>query len=351
MEFIWYIFLFLVTLVLCFSNDSARDKKGFYLFWFVIVILHSVIIRSSGFDTDIAKYAQFALGKTVDGTPMPIEFGSDTWYPKFNQEPMLFLILKYIFILTKDIKLTFIIIDLIIFYVLFLGIRYLEIFLHENKGRDKGVNLSYLYFQILVFFPQVFSMQAVYRQYLASVLLLTALSALFIKKKRGYLFFLFGILSHNSAAVFLPLVTIFNVSGFGIFLVISAMITFPLAFNYFLSFYDQYSIGYTIAYIYLAVQSIIFFFVYFLYSIKSDQISNKVLFVCMYVFYLTIIAVLMSESNIVERLSLFCLFITYPLVVLLVEKKFAFGRSFIRVGLTTGGFLGCLILFPGVIGL
>ena len=132
---------------------------------------------------------------------------------------------------------------------------------------------------------------------------------------------------------------------------IFAMIIFPILFNYFLSFYYQQPIGQIIGYAYLAIQGILLFFVYFLYSMRPYKVSGKFLIIFTYIFYLILVAAFMSESNIVERLALFSLFLTYPLIIVLVEKTFSSGRILIRLTLTTAGFIGTILLFPGVIGL
>ena len=155
------------------------NSSIFAIFWFSWSLLLSFVIRSNKFDVDMVVYAQ------------SLNYTNYSYY--ILREPIVWLGTRLLFYLTQSSIITFLIFDLLSFIAIFLGLRALKA-------------PRYYYFLLYIMPFVFFGIQNIYRQYLAMSFLFAcyALCSRFIPK----LFFsTSAILSHNSAILFVPLLS------------------------------------------------------------------------------------------------------------------------------------------------
>ena len=346
MEAIWYYFLFFISIIYCIDPSLKKNEILSFIFWFTLASITSLIVRNAGFDSDIQVYYQLSLGVSRLGDQMPIQFGPDTWNQAFNREPVIYFLLKYLPIFTEDKIKLFFIMDMIAFLILYFALRNFEKILENETKNIKNANLSYIYFGILVLFAFVFHMQATYRQHFASLFTLLSISLILLNNWKSYLALIFGILSHNAAGLFLPTVFIFQRNIVYRLVFILVILIFPIIFLYFTNSKQQYSIGENIGYLYNILFLLMSIFCFVIYQNQNTDFSRKIFYSILYITYVIFISNLLSETNIVERISLYSIVIVFPLIAMIMEIGTKNGTFLLRIALITFGFFVTLYQYP-----
>ncbi|MFQ1702524.1 EpsG family protein [Loktanella agnita] len=199
---------------------------------------------------------------------------------------------------------------------------------------------QYTYFAILIFFPFVMGMQNIYRQWAACIFFLYCFSIVWNEKTpfKAYIFFILSFLSHNVAAVFLPLLFLrkrtvigklawilsFGVSGAGIY--------------YGAETKSSAATGSNLA---LAYSFLLFLFVCLIAILDKGIVREdrkKTYWLLISLLTLSIISVFLLSSVGAERISMFGLVISYPILANLLDERFK-QKAIIRAIFTVLGFI------------
>ena len=261
-----------------FTMRVKINSSIFAIFWFIWSLLLSLIIRSSKFDVDMVVYAQ------------SLNYSNYSTY--IVREPIVWLGTRLLFYLTQSSIITFLIFDLLSFIAIFLGLRALKV-------------PRYYYFLIYIMPFVFFGMQNIYRQYLAMSFLFAcyALCSRIIPK----LFFsASAIFSHNSAILFVPLLSKKRQSIFYIFLTVFLL-------NVLLVNIDVQKSGRTIGYDLSLVFTCFVAVLLAIHLYFRRSRDHTPLFV--YGFVLLAVGSLHLESSQIERLGYYLLFIMVPIVL------------------------------------
>ena len=312
MELIVYLYVALNTLVFGFIRNT-HNYKIFFVYWFVCYVLLISVIRLN-FQVDISVYAE------------SMKYDVISFY--YYREPIIWFSHRLLYLLTGSTYLTFIITDLFIGYMLFLALR--------NFRLPK-----YSFFSILVFFPVILGMQNVYRQWAAAVFLLYAISILENQPKtlRVYFWYVVSILSHNVAAVFIPLFFLKEKS-------FKERLLFIIAFSVALAGLfmgantktSATTSGLSLEYLY-----ILSFFILLILFLVSDNLKIKTSAFSFYTIYISVLVLLvfgvfMLSSVAAERMSLFALVLVFPFLIKRLNTKFS-NRNVVAMLVTLLGFL------------
>lgn len=179
-ELIFYFILFSFGLLICITKISNKIYNAITLFLFVTF---SLVVRNAGFDADIGNYAEYLKIKSFS-----------VYYIK---EAVYWLGSRVIYQLTDSAYAVFVIYDLL-FFILILFVR------------QKLELPKYFPYLILLFFPTVMGMQNVFRQFIASGILLALFAQVLTLQKMPVklMTFLLAGLTHNVSFLFLPIVFI-----------------------------------------------------------------------------------------------------------------------------------------------
>jgi hypothetical protein len=180
LELLTYILLIFIASFAVFTNKN-NIIKFLYIPLYVVFL---VIIRNSGFDTDIQAYSEY------------MHYFSFYMIREF----VFYGIMYQLYNLLENEILTFLIVDIIFFILLLINIKQLN--------SDK-VNSSFILLSLVTLsFPFIMGIENIYRQLLASLLVLFAYN---IRKKNEFYsnaFFLISLFFHNSMILFFPLLVL-----------------------------------------------------------------------------------------------------------------------------------------------
>ena len=312
MELFTYLGLAFLTVFFSLSRDIVSSRRMFFFIWVVAYIALILVVRTN-FDFDMVRYAD------------AMSYSSLSIY--FLKEPVVWLGQRYLFSWIQNSFLVFAISDLLIGLVLFRSFR--------------NFNLpQYAFFSILIFFLFVLGMQNVYRQWVATIFFLYCFSLVWrqtygIKK---YIMFAFSVLSHNVAAIFIPLLFFRQRRVLGKLLWYSS---FLIAFIGIILGSDTKSsaeTGADLAILYLLLLTFLIILIPLLdkgFIRKIRQLEYKLLFS---LFLLSSFSVFVLSSAGAERVSMFCLMISYPILVSLFENRFK-QKFIVRVLFSLIGFI------------
>ena len=302
------------SIILSGKRENSFKHKYFISFWFVIYVFVVVVIRQK-FDADIENYAEY------------MKLDSLSIY--YIKEPIVWLGQRFVYDFLASSYLVFLVFDIVIGIVMFVALR--------------AHNLPYYaYFSFLIYFPVILSMQNIYRQFYAEIFFLLCMSYLNSKRKLGKSVFAFitAVLSHNSAAIFLPYYTnYFN--GFAKKVIFHILfVSIAIIGVYFGSgTKSNATTGVRLEIIY-----VLFFFFTLVIFILSKKLFIKLSELDNYLFLLSTCLVLLTSLNFlsstsVERLGLFAMIACYPMIVLKLEAISGSAWFSVRVIFTLLGFI------------
>jgi hypothetical protein len=179
LELLYYFFLLGVSYFFALKRVLFEHAGVFFSVWALLFLGLSLVVRAE-YDVDINNYAD------------AMSFSGFSIY--FLKEPVVWLGQRYLFYLTESTYTTFIVYDMLGGILLFTAFRRMSV-------------PQYAYFAVLLFFPFVLGMQNVYRQWFSSLFFLSAFSLVLVSSSqvKRFLAFSLSVLSHNVAAVFLPI--------------------------------------------------------------------------------------------------------------------------------------------------
>lgn len=296
MELYIYSALTILALVFSLKNNFLSNPPIFFVFWIVAYISLIVVVRKV-FDFDIRHYAASMSFKSLS-----------IYYLK---EPVVWLGHRYIFSWVQNPYYVFLLSDLLIGLILF------QAFVNFKLPQ-------YAFFSFLIFFPFVLGMQNVYRQWVSNILFIYSFSLVWCQggKIKTYTSFMFSVLSHHAAAIFVPLLFIRsnkrqgNIIWYGSFVV--AMAGFILGANT----KSSSSAGNDTSLIYFLL---IMFFPILIVLLDRGIIRR----IRVYEYKSIFTILLLSGSSTIflasagsERISMFGLMVVYPILVLIIEDRF-----------------------------
>lgn len=185
-ELLLYIILILIASSAIFVN-KINIIKFLYIPLFVVFIL---IIRNSGFDTDIEAYSNYMQHFSI----------------YMVKEIAFYGMITQLYQLVENETLVFIIVDILFLLFLILNVKTI-------KNYDKRASVIFIPLLTLSF-PFIMGIENIYRQFLGTIILLLSYS---IRKKseiKSNLLFFLSIFFHNSLILFLPLLILVKCFNF-----------------------------------------------------------------------------------------------------------------------------------------
>ena len=296
MELACYLAITSLSVLFSAKRYILSNSTVFFLTWSATYISLILIIRSE-FDSDIATYAAAMTGSTMS-----------LYYLK---EPVIWVGQRYIFSFVQDPYLVFVITDLLTGAILFQALKNFKL-------------PQYAFFSFLIFFPTILGMQNIYRQWVATVLLLYSFSLITIdnNSKGKYLAFTLSVLSHNAAAIFVPILFINEERAKGRLLWYTTCIIAVYGIKLGAEHKSSANTGSDLTFVYL---TLIMFFIFLIPVLDHGTVRKLRKFEYKLLSLLLILSscsILFLSSAGAERVSMMCLMIAYPILVLLFENRF-----------------------------
>ena len=320
MELAAYIFLYLLTTTFAIFPKILKEKN-FFIFWFVVVIGTSIIIRSTigEMDGDIEAYV------TIMST------FNWNWTPNLIREFIFWSSVQFLYSIFNNGIVVFVILDFILFALLYLGFNL-------NKKRFfpniDNFNTRYIFFGLFLFFPYVVGMHSLYRQLFATALFICAIGYTTNQKLfKSFIFLVISIFVHNLTAVFSPLLLFMtnklkykSLSVVVLFIMPSALFFSENTNNEYIVRHDIYY-GATLTYTFLFFLYFIVIAVLILNIFKTPNRKNKH---GTFSVYLLIVAIIygisfysLNSSLSIERFAIFIFSLIFPLIAYYIEDRFS----------------------------
>lgn len=303
MEFALNISLLLGACLLSFDHKQ-RHGKGFFGLYFLAVVVSSLIVRQH-FSNDIRVYSDW----------LEVSF----WQSYLNTEPVAWAGLRLIYESIQDIYITWVVADLLIGLLIYITFTKLKC-------------PKYVFFLVIASFPFVLGSQNVFRQHLASVIFLYALT--FDSRISALLFTVISSLSHNVAALFAPLIFI-NRTRIGVWLSSLGyplwVFVVPVALYIFQDFKSFASTGANTEILYFLFLLTMLFLLTWSKGFRI-QIKSKHFGIVGFGLINGLAALPFLGSAQVERIFLFSVFLLIPFAALEFDKNLkpkVFGRIFL----------------------
>lgn len=316
MELVAYLSIMMFSFIFSFNRKLIQNSSIFFLFWLLIYVVFVLIVRSK-FDSDINTYANSMSLSTFD------------FY--YFREPVVWLGQRYLFGFIKSEFWVFVSFDVIIGYFLF-------------QALDRFKVPQYAYFSILIFFPFVLGMQNVYRQWVAMVLFLYSFSILWggAGGVKSWAFFVISTASHNVSALFYPLLLIKKNKFSGKTLWVFSFIFSFVAIVFGAKTKSDAETGADLSLVY---PLLLMFFVMLIPLL--DRGVFRRLRILQYKIFLGLLALSVCASAFLssasaERVSMFCMIISYPMLINFFEERFS-QIFIIRVLFSALGFIPMLV--------
>jgi hypothetical protein len=316
MELIYYLGLAVLSIFFSLRRDVISSKRFFFIFWIIAYSLLVLVVRST-FDGDINTYASSMSHSSLS-----------IYYLK---EPVVWLGQRYLFSWLQDPFYVFLSTDLFVGLLLFRAL--------------KNFNLpQYAFFSILIFFPFVLGMQNVYRQWVANIIFLYSFSLVWNQRGsvKRYAAFMLSVMTHNVAAIFVPLLFIRKRKVIGKLIWYGAFLVAILGIKLGADTKSSADTGSDLTLVYLFV---ITFFIFLIPLLdrgvirKFRSLEYKLLGS---LFLLSSGSIMFLSSAGSERVSMFCLMVAYPILVLLFEDRFK-QKFLIRTLFSLLGFIPMLL--------
>ena len=316
MELVYYIGLTVLSISFSLRRDAISSKHVFFMVWIVAYIALAVVVRKN-FDADINTYAS------------AMSYNSMSIY--YLREPVVWLGQRYLFSWLQDPFYVFIVTDLLAGILLF----------HTLKNFCLP---QYAFFSILIFFPFVLGMQNVYRQWIATIIFLYCFSLIWnqIGKVKRYTTFLFAVMSHNVSAIFVPLLFIRKSKVIGKLMWYGSFLVAILGIWLGADTKSSRSTGIDLSLAYLFLFTFFISLVPFLDRGVFRNVRKLDYKLLGSLFVLSSLSIAFLSSAAAERVSMFCLLVAYPILVLLFEERFK-QKFLIRALFSLLGFIPMLL--------
>lgn len=296
MELFTYLGLTSLSIFFSLKSNVIASSRIFFIFWIAAYTSLVLVVRNT-FDGDINTYAD-----TMSSTSLSI------YYLK---EPVVWLGQRYLFSWLHNPFFVFVICDLLAGLLLFCALKNFSL-------------PQYAFFSVLIFFPFVLGMQNVYRQWVATILFLYCFSLVWghtggIKKN---IVFLLSVMSHNVAAIFVPLLFIKKRQVLG---KLMWYCSFLIAFIGIKLGADTKSSSESGADLTLAYLLLLTFFIMLVPLLDRGVIRTLRNFeykLLLSLFLLSSFSMIILSSAGAERVAMFCMIVAYPILVLLFEDRF-----------------------------
>lgn len=295
LELIAYIGMLSIAVIFSLWPNKIRNRFIFFSIWFCIYSFLVFVVRSN-LEADLVTYA---------GRMENLSF-----YFYYLREPVVWIGQPILYLFFNDAVAVFIIYDALIGLVVFLAFTQFRL-------------PNYAFFSFFTFFPVILGMQNIYRQWVASALLLLFLSLVYRnqEKLKPLIIFCISALTHNVAAIFLPLLLLnrsfieYKVRWFLLILTSIIGIIFGSTTK------SSASTGANLEFFYLMLFYLFIFILIFLnrgfFRIRSS-----------FYFRFYLMGILISSVGVItlssassERVSLSLLILSFPLLVKLIESR------------------------------
>ncbi|ODT83326.1 MAG: hypothetical protein ABS76_02860 [Pelagibacterium sp. SCN 64-44] len=316
LELCAYLLLLAIALVLAMVKIPAAKRP--WVFWLLLATTLSIVVRLSGYDTDIKVYAAQMEERSLD--------------MYYIREPLIWLGQRWAYDIIGDHALVFIVTDVLLILCVFHAFHRLGL-------------PPYAYVSVLLYFPFVLGLQNIYRQWAASCLLLLAISYATDRRRIYIAPLLLSALSHNAAIIFWPCVVALRRGNWIRTALCAAGVMVPLALMYGGESKSELNEEGGLEHLYLFVLLSMLTFVWWYWSRSATSISRwrvvTALFMCIYAVFWS---VLILTSVPAERSALFGMYIMFPFVVGAIESSRGLKKVY-RTLLVLIGFLP-LVIFP-----
>lgn len=291
MEIFYFLFLFIAGTIFLIKGGQAKEWDPVLV---ILLLGWSVVVRTSGLDGDMNVYDQTLLAGP-----------SYTFY--YLREPLYWFGAWGLFSFLNYSVLVFIVFDMISFLIL--------------------MRISHLwglprYFVILwvLFFPVVMGMQNVYRQFISIHFLLGVLYFIQVdRSKKQYLLFVFSVLTHNAAALFMPLLYVFKNSkfkfGFAACVVLSLLPAGVLIKS-------SESTGTVSVFLYLLISFGILYFFSVSQRLRFSGGSKGFFYLQLYLLLLLMFSIVFMQDGQSKRVAMYSFVLLLPYTTIFVERNF-----------------------------
>lgn len=294
-ELTYYLFLVFIGLCLCIKQISS--ERLYSIFTIIVLMGYSLVTRYAGFDVDMRVY-QDSLSLS----------SFSTYYIK---EPVYWISSRYVYDLIGSAELTFFIYDTLVFILI----------LKARKNFNLPQYFPYLY---LIFFPSVFGINNVFRQFISYAFFIYFISLYFVESKtyKKLLFFILSFLTHNVAAIFSPIVFLLRntvkLDLKAIVGMLGALLLLPIAIGT-KSSVDTGEVN-PVAYIIVILFLILFYLSS--YRFKINYTNSKYFYMMIYLLTLTSWSSVLMASAQSKRIAMFSLILSLIPIVKVVENLY-----------------------------
>lgn len=294
------------------------ESLKFGAIFFCLSIIHSVVIRLSGFESDILSYAS-----AMRLTGVPSRYYTD--------EPVVWLGQRYLYSIVANEAIVFVIYDMMISALVYIGFR--------SLGAP-----AYSLLAFMAFFPVILGFQNIYRQLLAEAALIATLGLWGSGRRSGVLTGLIAAGSHTSSLLFLPAVALLSKSLIMRWAGVAAFVVALMFLQSASTGFVTRQTGADFGRAYLLVL-LVGFLVYVVIDRRNLLLDKKFFYLYSYLVVLACAALLFIGGLASERISMFCLCLLYPFACTYIQNRIP-GRNITGVIITLGGFLPILFFGP-----
>tara|TARA_Y100001954_G_scaffold229472_1_gene275547 strand:+ start:2278 stop:3297 length:1020 start_codon:yes stop_codon:yes gene_type:complete len=243
------LFLYILLILFGVITILSENKYVMWLFYIPCLLLFMVVVRTSGFDTDMITYAK--------------EMSSNAHNLYYLREFVFWYSLRFFYNMLNNEIAVFLLMDLIWIITL------IRTSVNLSKESSNFNNLSIgLIVVLCTSFPLFFGYQNIYRQLFATLVALYSYSIINSSYKKSIFYFLISIFIHNISLVLLPIFFVNKLLNLNIYLRVIFSLVLSTAFIMLFSFASHFksakSTGIDMSLVYL----IMFIFFLILYLIK-----------------------------------------------------------------------------------
>lgn len=313
-ELLGYVFVLAAALILAVSPREPTAR----LYWtasLVVLAALSAAIRTHYFDSDIEAYATWMR----QGDPTSYEM----------REPVIWFGLKALYYATlQNEVLTFWLMDLLVLSVVVSTFVRLRI-------------PAYALLAFVIFFPFILGMQNIYRQWAGACFLMAAFWMGEKQPARSLGLYIVAALTHNVAAIFLPLVLMRHLPRLRSPILVASVIAIPIAIYIGAGTKSDLDTGASLGVAYAVLCATIFLFIALSHRFSMKVESAFDIYSSALISFTSVASAALLNNAPSERVSLFCLMLLYPALARSIEKMPLKQGS--RIVFTLAGFVPILL--------
>jgi len=306
MEILFYIGL--ICLCLFINGVKSNPKIVNTISYISVCLILPVIVRSSGYGTDIISYIEYFTNPLFT----PAQFGS---------EPILYSFQRFIFGFVRDPKYVFIISDIFILNVLWFSIS--RLFKGFYKSEDLYLSeksLGFIFLAIIISWPFFTGFQNLYRQFWAVSILLCAISYSKTHPKSSFSLLILSCFTHNAVAIAIPIFLIYRSKRFSKKAPYLILIPSIPMMVYLSQFRSEFYVGEALVLSYSFFLAYIGFLFYILgiYSWSKNNLSFSLPNIISIMFLITFLSYLLLPNSQSERMALMVYSLLIPFLLLIL---------------------------------